>query len=546
MNKSAIRLIVFLMAVAMVGLISLQFYWISNSIKINDNKFRQNIYDALGEVIAKLERQEIYTYAAGRFDTIREEHGIFISGSFDSMINLAPRIGGVLTRTSQTSGNITGSQNLVVEDSMVMGNQKIIVSYEIVGNPEQGQYDGLNQHFNPWPFGFWDSLNEFQSDLDNRFKRMATRSQMVSSILNQIYSEYREPVYRIRYNEIGQLIKAALEGHGVDLDFKYGIVDKGINRIILSNLNEGSGRNFVESGFSVKLFPNDLFPSSQYLTVVFPSKTGFILEQIWFTLLSSVLLVLLIVFSFYYAITVIIRQKKLSDIKNDFINNMTHEFKTPIATVSLACEALQDTAIAKNENFRQRYIGIIRNENQRLGHQVEKVLQMATLDKEKFKLKLEKTDVHEIIDNVLDNIKITVEKRGGAIRKFFNATEHILITDQLHLINILNNLFDNANKYSAEKPEITVETFNSGDELRIRVTDKGIGMSKDVLNRIFEKFYRVPTGNVHDVKGFGLGLAYVKTMSEALGAGVVVFSQPGKGSTFELSFPIKNEQNTAG
>jgi two-component system phosphate regulon sensor histidine kinase PhoR len=232
-----------------------------------------------------------------------------------------------------------------------------------------------------------------------------------------------------------------------------------------------------------------------------------------------------------------LQQKRLSEMKSDFINNMTHEFKTPISTVSLACEALQDEDVKKNETFLKRYISIIDAENKRLGLQVEKVLQMATLEKKDFKLNLEKLDVHEVIDRALGNINIQIEKRNGVIKKKLVASRKEVIADEVHLTNIIYNLLDNANKYSQEKPQITIATKNKSGGIVVLVSDKGIGMSREVLNRIFEKFYRVPTGNLHDVKGFGLGLTYVKTMLDALGGSIGVKSDIAKGSTFEIYLP---------
>jgi two-component system phosphate regulon sensor histidine kinase PhoR len=226
--------------------------------------------------------------------------------------------------------------------------------------------------------------------------------------------------------------------------------------------------------------------------------------------------------------------------KNDFINNMTHELKTPISTVSLACEALQDKEISQNKGFLNNYIQVIRDENDRLGQQVEKVLQMARLEKKDFKLKLEKLDMHDIIDRAMANIKLQVEKRGGNIHCELHASRTRLVTDEVHMTNILNNLLDNANKYSPENPDITIRTENIGTGIKIIISDKGIGMSKEELKKIFDKFYRVSTGNLHDVKGFGLGLAYVKTMVNALDGEIDVSSTPGKGSRFEIYFPQDN------
>jgi two-component system phosphate regulon sensor histidine kinase PhoR len=222
---------------------------------------------------------------------------------------------------------------------------------------------------------------------------------------------------------------------------------------------------------------------------------------------------------------------------------MTHEFKTPISTVSLACEALQDKDIQKNESFISKYVDAIRDENKRLGRQVEKVLQMATLDKKEYRLKFEELDIHQIIEKALSHINLQIEKRGGIIQKNLIASNNIIISDDVHLTNIIYNLLDNANKYSPEQPEIRIDTEDHHQGILIRISDKGIGMTKEAVDKIFDKFYRVPTGNLHDVKGFGLGLTYVKTILMVLGGRIKVKSTPGKGSTFEIILPLENGQN---
>ncbi len=542
MKKGTIRLIVILMAIAMVGLISLQLYWINNSIKLNDKKFHHLVYDALNGIVTRLERQEIYSYISSHFDTVLDQNRVVITGNFDTVMNLLPKIQDILMQSDAQENNAayTG-RHYRIEDSVMMGGHKIKVSYDIDNLSGHGSYDDIDPFFTTSPFSFWDSLNDFQTQINNEFRKMAQRSQMVSNIVSQFFSTQQDPTLRINTDNLNKIIKSELERRGINLNYEYGIVDKNARRVVLTNLKEGNGQDLFNSDFYIRLRPNDIFPSSQFLSLHFPSQTGFLLKQIWFSLSSSILLVLLIVFSFYYALMTIIRQKKVSDIKNDFINNMTHEFKTPIATVSLACEALQDPDIHKNNIFFHRYVDVIKNENDRLGWQVEKVLQMAKLDRQEYKLKLENTDVNEVINAVLDNFTILIEKRGGIVTKSLKAANHVMETDVMHLSNILNNLLDNANKYSPDKPEINIDTANFNNHLIISISDKGIGMSKEVLNKIFEKFYRVPTGNIHDVKGFGLGLSYVKTMTMALGASIDVRSQPGKGSTFELSFPLNNE-----
>jgi two-component system phosphate regulon sensor histidine kinase PhoR len=279
--------------------------------------------------------------------------------------------------------------------------------------------------------------------------------------------------------------------------------------------------------------------NDNFIYVYFPEKSSHVFRQVWLPISSSLVFILVIVLCFYYAIRVILRQKALSDTKNDFINNMTHEFKTPLATVSLAVEALQDPELSNQETFRGRYLGIIKEENKRLVGQVEKVLQAAALDKNEFNLKLESLHLPGLIQACIDQIGLQVESRGGKIELLVELQDPYLEGDHFHLSHIFNNLLDNATKYSPSNPTIRVAVKEQGTAVCILLQDQGIGMSREAVKKIFDKFYRVPTGNVHDVKGFGLGLSYVKTMVEAHKGTISVQSEPGKGSTFTINLPKK-------
>jgi two-component system phosphate regulon sensor histidine kinase PhoR len=244
---------------------------------------------------------------------------------------------------------------------------------------------------------------------------------------------------------------------------------------------------------------------------------------------------------FYVAVSTIVKQKQLADVKNDFINNMTHEFKTPISTISLATQMLQDKDVAANTTMFSRYLNIIKDENKRLGSQVEKVLQTAQMERGDLQLKIGEVNVHEVIEQVLENISPQIEQKEGLIDLDLQALDPVVLADEVHLTNIIFNLLDNANKYSPERPWITISTKNVDNGLSFTISDKGIGMSKDSLKNIFDKFYRVPTGNVHDVKGFGLGLSYVKTIVEKHHAKINVQSTLGEGSSFEVILPKKQD-----
>jgi two-component system phosphate regulon sensor histidine kinase PhoR len=252
----------------------------------------------------------------------------------------------------------------------------------------------------------------------------------------------------------------------------------------------------------------------------------------------SVVVIFILIFSFYYITVNNLKQKKLSLIKNDFISNMTHEFKTPISTISLASEMLSDATIAQTQEKQQRYIKMIRDENKRLSVLVESILQTSILDKGEFKLKLSDVDIHEIINNAINNTQLLIGQRHGSIQTYLKAQKYKLQADKVHLTNIVFNLIDNAIKYSKEAPEISITTYNTAEGIMIQVKDNGIGISKENQRKIFDKFYRVPTGNVHNVKGFGLGLSYVLAVVLKHNGTISVNSELGKGSTFNVHLPI--------
>jgi two-component system phosphate regulon sensor histidine kinase PhoR len=259
---------------------------------------------------------------------------------------------------------------------------------------------------------------------------------------------------------------------------------------------------------------------------------------------SSFILLGVVVFGFVYTVRTIYKQRQFAGLMVDFINNMTHEFKTPISTIALASEALANPEIVRDENRLLRYNRIIRDENTRMRNQVEKILEMAALEEGDYELNIAAVDAHKIIADAVQNIALQIEKRGGKIECQLRAAAPVIDADEVHLANIIHNLLDNANKYSPETPVIKIATENDGDGLHIRIADNGIGLRPEDQKRVFEKYYRVPTGNVHDVKGFGLGLSYVRLMVEAHGGTITVKSEYQKGSEFEIWLPLRQERVT--
>ncbi|HNP53936.1 MAG TPA: HAMP domain-containing sensor histidine kinase [Ferruginibacter sp.] len=276
----------------------------------------------------------------------------------------------------------------------------------------------------------------------------------------------------------------------------------------------------------------------EFLVVIVPHQRTIVLKELTWFIIGAIVFTLIITAAFFITIRTLLKQKKLSEIKSDFINNMTHEFKTPLATISLAVDALKNEKVSNDKEKMAYFTNIIKEENRRMNKQVETILQAALLDKQEVQLNIKKLPAHDMIRVALNNIALPLQEKGGSLEVELTASKDTIEADEVHFTNIINNLLDNAIKYSKENPLIHLSTSNQGNQLKIRIEDNGIGMNKETLNRIFEKFYRAHTGNIHNVKGFGLGLSYVKTMVDAHQGQIRAESTPGKGSIFTLSIPL--------
>lgn len=353
----------------------------------------------------------------------------------------------------------------------------------------------------------------------------------------------------INKEKLDRYIKQELEEQGIDLVYDYGVysvrqksfhIINGNYVATISNSEEASNietnKSLFDSDYKLPLFENDgKVPG--YLNLYFPNKSRYLLSEILPNLLSSILFTGLILFCFVYTINVILKQKKVSEMKNDFINNMTHEFKTPIATISLASDSILNPKILGDESKIKRFIGIIKQENKRMLSQVEKVLQMAVLDRKDFTLNTSEVNMIELVNQAATHTGLLVEKKDGKVNTHIECNNPIIEADPTHISNIIHNLLDNAYKYSKEKPVIGIRLTDTTKNVTIEVSDNGIGMDAESVKHIFDKFYRVHTGNLHDVKGFGLGLSYVKAIVDAHGGAVKVKSELGKGSSFIVSLP---------
>jgi two-component system phosphate regulon sensor histidine kinase PhoR len=286
---------------------------------------------------------------------------------------------------------------------------------------------------------------------------------------------------------------------------------------------------------------NENLSPREILWVIVPNSSGVVLKELRWRIVIAGLFTLIIFAAFYLTVNTMLRQKKLSEIKNDFINNMTHEFKTPLATISLAVDAMKNDKVMGDKEKMTYFSSIIKEENQRMNRQVETILKAALLDKQEVNLMLKPTHVHEVIKDIADNFTLQLNDKNGKVEMDLEAANDLIEADEVHFPNLINNLIDNSVKYSKENvpPEIKISTMANGKNMIVKLEDNGIGMNKETVKRIFEKFYRAHTGNMHNVKGFGLGLSYVKTMVDAHGGNIKVDSILGKGSTFTLELPLK-------
>lgn len=524
MTRKSIGLITALAGIALLGLIFTQLYWIQNAFTMRSQHFSMNVNEALKMVVYKLEKHNTASKIKRRLNLRKQ--GMRWMLKSDTARGDSTRAIKIFEEMTTDSAGVT----LHRTRKKTLANQP-------------GGVAGIGVNINT------DSDDPFTithiDSTDDRFQWMLKQSDMVSDIFDELVSIniYKGYTDRVDTAIIDSILHAELLDKGIKATFVYGIFNHELN-YFAGKINADTRDKILASPYRVNLSPDNIFITPKYLSVYFPSEKNYILQTMWLMLTGSGILLLIIILAFYYTVSTILKQKKLSDIKNDFINNMTHELKTPISTVSLATEMLNDTSVEKSKEKIAHFSQIIKEENQRLGLLVENILQTAVLDKGQFKLRPQEVDVHEIIDRAISNIRLQVEKREGEIILEEKAKQNILFADRIHLTNIIYNLVDNALKYSEQKPVIKISTENINGGIQISVSDNGIGISRENQKRIFENFYRVPTGNIHTVKGFGLGLSYVKAAVEKHGGRILVESEQGKGCTFKIFIPFLRAETT--
>ena len=341
---------------------------------------------------------------------------------------------------------------------------------------------------------------------------------------------------RVRFGDLNGYLQANLYNNGIDLPFHYEVLDKEGRSVYRCADYEEKGS---DEAYQQALFKNDPPAKTSVLKVHFPGRRDYLFDSVSF-MIPSLIFTLVLLVTFIFTIYIVFRQKKLTEMKNDFINNMTHEFKTPISTISLAAQMLKDPAVGKSPAMFQHISTVINDETKRLRFQVEKVLQMSMFDRQKATLKMKEIDANELITGVVNTFALKVERYNGKITSNLEATDPVIFADEMHITNVIFNLMDNAVKYKKpeEDLELKVRTWNESGKLMISIQDNGIGIKKENLKKIFEKFYRVHTGNLHDVKGFGLGLAYVKKIIVEHKGTIRAESDLNVGTKFIIALPL--------
>jgi len=538
MSKNRLGWIIALMSVALTGLIAFQWYWIDTVITGNRDHFERDVMTALSNVTKKLEQQEALFYVNRQMSNLPSQGQ---SRGFQPFQFQA-------TPPLNQRQVLQGKEKILFEDSL-SGTGSFNFSFEVVGAPPRSNqmgkafFDVLKSNINNIQFAYPKDAPETEtlnSNLKEILEKISNKSNMMMGLLEEMMLPKIGLTNRFDPDQLDSLLHTELKKKSIDIPYDYAIINPRSGRLIEIS-KDYSNERLLQSHFKTNLFPNDVTNEPNLLVIDFPSQEKYLMSKIWFPLSSSALLILIILICFGYAVFTIVRQKKISVMKTDFMNNMTHEFKTPISTIGLAIEALLDPTIPQKISMKMKYLGIIADENKRLESQVADVLQMAQLDKNELKLNLITVDLHAIIQQAVDKISIQMERKLGHLKLALNASQFKLKGDEAYLLGVLLNLLDNALKYSNDAPNIMIRTQNIRGQLICSIKDHGMGMSKEAQRSIFQKFYRVASGNVHNIKGFGLGLAYVKEIITLHHGSIEVESELKKGTNFIVKFPLDYE-----
>jgi len=517
MKRITIVLLAIFFFLAISGLILIQLYWIRNAIKITDQQFRLLANKALESVVLELEEDELIKRIVDELDPATTDS---VTAVIPANSPLAKRL-----RIYQPYSELLdmyGFENPGEPVTITSSGQKIFITSE-----------------NVLSFSPSESVETSAESLSAELTgRVSNKIVILETIMDKILHNTPDIRERIDPENLSKLIRTALNNAGIHLDFEFSVRSGRVGIIYKTpGFTDKPGTN----KFIRQLFPNDPLPGQHQIVMYCLDEEQYKFEEIGSLGFLSLLFTLLLLILATGTFIVIFRQKKISEIRNDFINNMTHELKTPISTISLASQMMADKSISDENKNIENLAKVISDESMRLKFHVEKVLQMAIFEKTKIKFNFASMDIHDILNNACENFSLQTENRNGRITRNFNAKNSYVKVDEEHFLNAVSNLIDNAIKYSDKNPEINISTRNTRKGIIITIEDNGIGISKENLKRIYDKFYRVHSGNLHNVKGFGLGLSYVKEIVEQHSGTIKAESQINKGTKFTLFIP-QNEQ----
>ncbi len=520
MKKSIIWLLALIMFMAFFALLFLQVKYMRTSMSIRNQQFDEIVKRSLYNVSKDLEKAQAYRY-------LKEDMEHTIASQHYGYPHAQTAIEDILKDETTTSSIMQRGDGKRNHEQQLITKRTEHGKTSVFLSPNRGS----------------SSISRTSQAQQKEFaKRYFHEQALIHEVLLQLLNRAgNEPIEkRIDFQELNRLIRLELMNNGLTAPFSFQIINYHNQAVYAS---PGFSSKDKKAVYQQILFPNDPPAKLNALNVYFPTKRDFVYGELSF-FVPSLIFTFVILITFIFTIVTLFRQKRLSEMKNDFINNMTHELKTPVSTISLAAQMLKDQSITKSPEVFKHVTGVINDETKRLSFQVEKVLQMSLFDKQKARLKLKEVDANELVVNVANTHVLKVEKFGGTLEIDLQAENTRIVVDEMHFTNVLFNLLDNALKYKREEvaPELMIRTKNEGNKLIISVEDNGIGIKKEDVKKVFDRFYRVPTGNRHDVKGFGLGLAYVKKIVTDLNGTIRAESELKKGTKFIISLPVIKEK----
>ena len=514
MKKSMIWILTCVMAFSFIGLLILQVQYIVRIVKTSNEQFDSTVRRCLEKVSRELEKEEIEAYVERFSDEIASDN-TSINPSNQQYIN------SIVNKTQFQLRDSTGTLRGSLQMESFQFSQQQILQRQRTSESNKSAIIAASE--------------KYQQQYAERYVRL---KEIQDRVFYAMLSSTPPPIeLRIDYHNLSNLVTAEFVNNGLNLPFVMMVVNNNERTVFQS---DRMPRNPKSSDFITQLlFPNDPPSKYNYLKVYFPKKSNYLSASVSF-LLPSIIFSIILLITFAITISTIFRQKKLSDMKTDFVNNMTHELKTPVSTISIAAQMMKDSDISKTPEVFRHISSVINDETKRLGFLVEKVLQMSLFENQKAALKLKELDINDLIANVANIFAIKVEKSGGTIDVDLSAENSNIYADEMHVTNMLFNLMDNAVKYRREDIPLRLmaRTRNDGDKVIISIEDNGIGIKKENLKKVFDRFYRVPTGNLHKVKGFGLGLAYVRKVAEDHHGSIRAENNHGNtGTTFIITLP---------